>query len=53
VLKFYKQGTKSVVREFCMGGCEDRTLVHGAEKSPLLEAVAREQLVKTWRDGKG
>jgi hypothetical protein len=32
--------------EFCLGGCE-------AEDSPLLEAVARERLVKTQQAGKG
>jgi hypothetical protein len=30
-----------------MGGCEDRNCVHEAEESPLLEAAARERLVKT------
>jgi hypothetical protein len=36
-----------------MGGFEDRTSVHEAEGSPLLEAVARKQLVKTRQAGKG
>jgi hypothetical protein len=33
--------------KFCMGGCEDRTRAREAEESPLLEAIARERLVKT------
>jgi hypothetical protein len=54
VLKYYKQGTKCVqFVEFCMGSCEDRTLVHEAEESRLLEAVARERLVKTQQAVKG
>jgi hypothetical protein len=36
-----------------MQGCEDRTSVGEAEESPLLEAIAREQLVKTQQAGKG
>jgi hypothetical protein len=32
---------------FCTGGCEERTWAREAEESPLLEAVARERLVKT------
>jgi hypothetical protein len=32
---------------FFMGGCEDRIWEREAEESPLLEAVARERLVKT------
>jgi hypothetical protein len=28
-----------------MGGCDDRTLARETEKSPLLEAVARERLM--------
>jgi hypothetical protein len=35
-----------------MGGCEDRTWTHEAEESPLLEAVAREWLVKIQQAGK-
>jgi hypothetical protein len=42
MLRCYKQQTESVVREFCTGICEDRTRVHEAEESPLLEAIARE-----------
>jgi hypothetical protein len=30
-----------------MGGCEERTCTREAEESPLLEAAARERLVKT------
>jgi hypothetical protein len=44
------QGTRSV--EFCMEGCEERTGAREAEKSPLLEAIDREQLVKTQEAGK-
>jgi hypothetical protein len=39
--------------EFCKGGSEDRTWAHEAEESALLEAVAREQLVKPQQAGKG
>jgi hypothetical protein len=38
--------------EFCTGGCDDRTGGREAEESPLLEAVARERLVKTQQAGK-
>jgi hypothetical protein len=38
--------------EFCTRGCEDRTLAREAEESPLLEAVARERLMKTQQAGK-
>jgi hypothetical protein len=33
--------------EFCTGGCDKRTCACEAEESLLLEAVAKEQLVKT------
>jgi hypothetical protein len=36
-----------------MGDCEDRNSACEAEKSPLLEAVAREGLVNTQQAGKG
>jgi hypothetical protein len=39
--------------EFCTGGCEDRVWAHEAEESALLEAIARERLVKTQQVGKG
>jgi hypothetical protein len=50
--------------QFCMGGCEEKRQLKGsrrskmicgfeAEESPLLEAVAREGLVKTQQAGKG
>jgi hypothetical protein len=39
--------------KFCMGVCEERTSACEAEESPLLEAIAREQLVKTQQAGKG
>jgi hypothetical protein len=42
----------SVERQFCTGGCEDRTWEREAEESTLLEAVARERLVKTQQAGK-
>jgi hypothetical protein len=41
-----------VDRQFCTGGCEDRTSSREAEESPLLEVVAREQLMKTQQVGK-
>jgi hypothetical protein len=47
------EGTKSVERQFCTGGCEDRTKTCEAEESPMLEAAVREQLVKTQQAGKG
>jgi hypothetical protein len=53
MLRYYKQGTESVLRYFSAGGCEDRTGVHEAREPPLLEAVAREHLVKTQQAGKG
>jgi hypothetical protein len=36
-----------------MGGCDKRTWTREAEELPLLEAVARERLVKTQQMGKG
>jgi hypothetical protein len=39
--------------KFCMGFCEEATWVLEAEESPLLEAVARERLMKTQQAGKG
>jgi hypothetical protein len=41
------EATQLVERLFCTGGCEDRICVGEAEESPLLEAVARERLMKT------
>jgi hypothetical protein len=32
--------------QFCTGMCEERTLAREAQESTLLEAVARERLVK-------
>jgi hypothetical protein len=43
----------TVDRKFCTGGCDKRTLAREAEESPLLEAIARERLVKTQQAGKG
>jgi hypothetical protein len=37
--------------EFCIVGCEDRIWEREAEESLLLEAVARERLVKTEQAG--
>jgi hypothetical protein len=34
------------------GVCEERTVAHESEESPLLEAVTRERLGKTQRAGK-
>jgi hypothetical protein len=50
VPKCYKQWTSLV--EFWNGGYEEITWALEAEESPLLEAVAREQLVKTQQAGK-
>jgi hypothetical protein len=44
--------TKSVERQFCTGGCEERALACENEESPLLETVARERLVKTQQAAK-
>jgi hypothetical protein len=41
-----------VTVEFCKGGCDKRTSVREAGESPLLQAVARERLVKTQQAGK-
>jgi hypothetical protein len=38
--------------QFCTGGCEERTWAREAEESPLLEAVARERLMKIQQAGK-
>jgi hypothetical protein len=43
----------SVVRELSTRDCENRIWAPEAEKSPLLEAVARERLVKTQKAVKG
>jgi hypothetical protein len=39
--------------DFCTGSCDKRTGAREAEESPLLEAAARERLVKTQQAGKG
>jgi hypothetical protein len=39
-------------RELCTGVCEERTWARESEEYPLLEAVARERLVKTQQDRK-
>jgi hypothetical protein len=52
MLSSYKQGTKLVERQFCTGGCEERTSACEAEESPLLEVIARERPVKAQRAGK-
>jgi hypothetical protein len=39
--------------QLCTGVCEDRTCASKAEESPLLEAVARERLMKTQQAAKG
>jgi hypothetical protein len=41
-----------VTVEVCKGGCEDRTRAREDKESPLLEAVARERLMKTQQAGK-
>jgi hypothetical protein len=52
MLRYYKQVTKSVVRQFYTGGCEDRTPVQEADEFRPLEAIAREWLVITQQAGK-
>jgi hypothetical protein len=37
--------------EFCTGDCEDRTWAREVDESSLLEAVAREGLMKTLQAG--
>jgi hypothetical protein len=43
----------SVVRQFCTEVCEEKIWEREAEESPLLEAVARERVVKTQQSAKG
>jgi hypothetical protein len=38
--------------EFCTGGFEKRTRAREAEGAPLIEAIARKQLMKTPQAGK-
>jgi hypothetical protein len=38
--------------EFCTGGCQETTCAREAEESPMLEAIAREQPLKTQQPGK-
>jgi hypothetical protein len=52
-LRFYKQGTRLELSQFCTGVCEEGALASEAEDSPLLEAVPRERQVKTQQTGKG
>jgi hypothetical protein len=51
VSRYYEFETKSSV-ESCTGACDDRIFVRKAEESPLLEAIAREWLMKTQQAGK-
>jgi hypothetical protein len=58
VPRSYNQDSRSnevsqVDTKFCTVGCEDRTREREAEEYPLLEAVAKERLVKTQQAGKG
>jgi hypothetical protein len=39
--------------QFCMGGFEESIWGRETEEIPLLEAVTRERLVKTYQAGKG
>jgi hypothetical protein len=39
--------TNSVERQFCTGDCEENTWAREVGESALLEAIGREQLVKT------
>jgi hypothetical protein len=41
-----------LIVQFCTGGYEDRTRAREAEESPLVEAIARERLMKTQQAGK-
>jgi hypothetical protein len=52
VPRCYKQETVLELNQFPTGVCEERTWAREAEESPLLEAVARERLVKTLQAGK-
>jgi hypothetical protein len=52
VPRYFKQGTKSVQWQFCRGSCEERTVARETEESTLLEAVARERLMKAQQAGK-
>jgi hypothetical protein len=36
-----------LIVQFFAGGCEDRTSAREAEEYPVLEAVARERMLKT------
>jgi hypothetical protein len=47
------KGKHQLIVQICIGGCEERIWECEAEEYPLLEAVAREQLVKTQHAGKG
>jgi hypothetical protein len=42
-----------MIVQSCTGVCEDRTSARESEEHPLLEAVARERLVKTRQARKG
>jgi hypothetical protein len=44
---------KRLIIQFCTGGCEERTSEREAEEFPILDAVARERLVKAQQAGKG
>jgi hypothetical protein len=43
----YSSADSELTESFCTGGCEDITWAREAEEFPLLEAVARERLMKT------
>jgi hypothetical protein len=51
VEKIWRYGSVDGWQEFCTGGY-DKIYAHEAEESPLLEAVARERLIKTQQAGK-
>jgi hypothetical protein len=53
VPRCYKQGTRLEISQFYTGVCEERTWGREGKESPVLEAVAREGLVKTQQFGKG
>jgi hypothetical protein len=48
-----RQLEQSSLVQFCTEVCQERTWAREAEESTLLEAVARERLVRTQQAGKG
>jgi hypothetical protein len=52
VPRSYLEDNWGIRVQFCTGICEERTRAREAEESSLLEAAARERLVKTQQAGK-